>query len=64
MLASRAEDADLDSLRLLFLVTLFLLIGFTVSFGRALGLESAPWIVSLWVAWALGVGWVRARGWG
>ncbi|MDP8922655.1 MAG: hypothetical protein M3O34_07235 [Chloroflexota bacterium] len=48
---------------MLFLVTLFLLVGFTLSFGRALGMESAPWIVSLWLAWGLGVAWVRARGW-
>lgn len=45
------------------MLTLFLLVGFTLSFGRALGLESAPWIVSLWLAWGLGVAWVRARGW-
>jgi hypothetical protein len=60
---SICEAVDLTSLRLLFVLTLFLLVGFTVSFGRALGLESAPWIVSLWLAWGLGVAWVRARGW-
>jgi hypothetical protein len=53
----------MSSLRLLFLLTLFLLVGFTLSFGRALGVDGAPYIISLWIAWALGVGWVRARGW-
>ena len=63
ILARSSEDADLSSLRLLFFLTLFLLVGFTVSFGQALGAASLPWIVSLWLAWGLGVDWVRARGW-
>ncbi len=44
-------------------MTLFLLLGFTVSFGQALGTDSLPWIISIWLAWGLGVAWVRARGW-
>ena len=44
-------------------MTLFLLVGFSVNFARDLGMHAAPWIITLWLAWALGVFWVRARGW-
>jgi len=53
-----------DSIRLLFLVTFVLLVGFTISFSQTLGLpESLPWIAAAWIAWGAGVLWVRARGW-
>jgi hypothetical protein len=52
-----------SSLRLLFYVTLMLLIGFTFSFPRDVGFVNAvPWIVSFWLLWGLGVSWLRSRG--
>ncbi len=45
------------------MVTLFLMVGFSASFVRDLGMQAVPWIISLWVAWGLGVFWVRAHGW-
>jgi hypothetical protein len=54
----------LSSNRLLFYVTLMLLVGFTFSFPRDVGFENAvPWVVSFWLLWGLGVSWVRSRGW-
>ncbi|MCC6178685.1 MAG: hypothetical protein IT305_25545 [Chloroflexi bacterium] len=53
----------MTSLRLLFLVTLFLLLGFSLNFGRDLGGDAIPWIASLWLAWLVGVLWVRSRRW-
>ena len=54
----------MDSIRLLFAVTLMLLISFTISFPRMLGIpDSLPWIAAAWIAWAAGVAWVRARRW-
>ena len=54
----------MDSFRLLFVFTLVLLIGFSISFSQALGLPDAlPWVAAAWIAWAAGVVWVRARGW-
>jgi hypothetical protein len=53
-----------DSIRLLFGVTLLLLVGFTISFSQSLGWPNAlPWIAAAWIAWAAGVVWVRARRW-
>jgi hypothetical protein len=52
-----------DSIRLLFGVTLMLLVGFTISFSQMLGLPDAlPWIAAAWIAWGTGVVWVRTRG--
>jgi hypothetical protein len=52
-----------DSLRLLFYVTLMLVVGFTFSFIRDVGfLTAVPWVVSFWLLWGLGVYWVRGRG--
>lgn len=54
----------MDAIRLLFAFTLILLIGFTISFSQALGLPDAlPWVAAVWIAWAAGVIWVRAKGW-
>lgn len=54
----------MSSLRLLFYTTLMLMVSFTFSFLRdARTVESAlPIIISLWIAWGLGVAWVRAGG--
>lgn len=52
----------MSSFRLLFYVTLMLVVAFTFSFARDIGLVNAlPWIVSSWIAWGLGVAWVRSR---
>jgi hypothetical protein len=54
----------MDSIRLLFAVTLMLLVGFTISFSQMLGMpDSLPWIAAAWIAWVAGVAWVRASGW-
>jgi len=52
-----------SSTRLLFYVTLMLLVGFTFSFVRDVGFANAvPWVVSFWLLWGLGVYWLRSRG--
>lgn len=52
----------MDSIRLLFAVTLLLLVGFTISFSQTLGLPDAlPWIAAAWIAWVGGVVWARSR---
>ena len=53
----------MDSIRLLFLFTLVLLIGFSISFSQTLGMEGLPWVAAAWIAWLGGVAWVRTRGW-
>ncbi len=54
----------MDATRLLFGVTLLLLVGFTISFGQALGIPNAlPWLAAAWIAWIAGVAWVRSRRW-
>ena len=53
----------MGSTRLLFYATLMLVVSFTFSFARDVGLVSAlPWIIASWLAWGLGVAWVRSRG--
>ncbi len=53
----------MSSARMLFYVTLMLLVSFTFSFAHDLGLIAAlPWIVASWMAWGLGIAWVRGRG--
>lgn len=55
----------MSSPRLLFYATLMLLVSFTFSFARDVGLIVAlPWVIASWMAWGLGVAWVRSRGWG
>ena len=50
--------------RWLFYVTLLLVISFTFTFPRDFGLATAlPWVVATWISWALGMAWVRSRGW-
>ena len=52
----------MSSIRLLFYVTLLLLVGFTFSFPRDVGFANAvPWVVSFWLLWGLGVYWLRSR---
>ena len=52
----------MGSTRLLFYATLMLLVSFTFSFARDVGLVSAlPWIIASWLAWGLGVAWVRSH---
>jgi hypothetical protein len=53
----------MDSIRLLFLFTLILLIGFSISFSQTLGMDALPWVAAAWIAWLGGVAWVRARRW-
>jgi hypothetical protein len=53
----------MDSIRLIFLFTLVLLLGFSISFSQALGIEGLPWVAAAWIAWLGGVAWVRARRW-
>jgi hypothetical protein len=53
----------MDSIRLLFFFSLVLLIGFTISFPQALGMEALPWVAAAWIGWLGGVVWVRGRGW-
>ena len=53
----------MSSPRLLFYVTLMLLVSFTFSFVRDVGFLSAvPWIVSFWLLWGLALYWLRSRG--
>ena len=52
----------MGSTRLLFYATLMLVVSFTFSFARDVGLVSAlPWIIASWLAWGFGVAWVRSR---
>lgn len=53
----------MDSIRLIFLFTLILLIGFSISFSQTLGMDALPWVAAVWIAWLAGVAWVRARRW-
>jgi hypothetical protein len=51
----------IDSIKLLFVFTLVLLVGFSVSFSQTLGVpDSLPWVAAAWIAWAGGVAWMRA----
>ena len=53
----------MNSPRLLFYATLMLVVSFSFSFARDVGLVSAlPWVIATWLAWGLGVAWVRSRG--
>ena len=57
------RGAPVGSTRLLFYATLMLMMSFTFSFARDVGLVSAlPWVIATWLAWGLGVAWVRSRG--
>ncbi|MFN8521731.1 MAG: hypothetical protein U0821_01320 [Chloroflexota bacterium] len=50
--------------RLLFYTTLMLMLGFTASFGDLVGrVEAVPAVAGLWIAWGLGVAWIRSKGW-
>lgn len=53
----------MDSIRLLFIFTLILLVGFSISFSQMLGTDGLPWIAAAWIAWLGGVALVRARRW-
>jgi hypothetical protein len=53
----------MDSIKLIFAFTLVLLIGFSISFSQALGVEGLPWVAAAWIAWIGGVALVRARRW-
>ena len=53
----------MNSPRVLFYATLMLLVSFTFSFARDVGVIVAlPWVIASWLAWGLGVAWVRSRG--
>ena len=55
----------MSSPRLLFYATLMLVVSFSFSFARDVGLVSAlPWVIAAWLARGLGVAWVRSRGGG